>query len=76
MGRPVDPGVQEALAVLARIRREVSLETGPVPLGEPYLRLVEAVEAAPENRDGANKTWVERALRLYRQSCRSARELG
>ena len=74
MGRSPDPGVQEALAVLARIRREVSLETGPVPLGEAYLRLVEAVEAAPENRDGADKTWVERATEGYRAHYSKARE--
>jgi hypothetical protein len=31
-------------------------------LGERYRRAIERLESLPENRSGADKTWVERAL--------------
>jgi hypothetical protein len=39
----------------------------PVQLDPLYLALVERVEARPENQSGADKTWVERALREFRE---------
>jgi len=36
-------------------------------LTEEYLRMVEEVEAAPENQSGTDKTWVETALCRHRQ---------
>ena len=39
----------------------------PVVLSEEYLRHIRIVEALPENQSGADKTWVERALRAWRE---------
>jgi len=36
----------------------------------PYLDLVRSVERHPDNRDGADKSWVERAMRDYQQHYR------
>lgn len=33
---------------------------------DEYMAMVERVEAMPENQSGADKTWVERAERSYR----------
>lgn len=45
-------------------------ERAPNPLSAQYLRAVARVEALPENRDGADKTWVlklaEELARLQR----------
>jgi hypothetical protein len=46
--------------------RAMTIETGPVELTEEYLRMVDEVESAPENQSGADKTWVWRADRQYR----------
>jgi hypothetical protein len=43
-----------------------SRRTGPVRLDERYLRAVEKLESLPQNRSGADKSWVERALRDWR----------
>jgi hypothetical protein len=37
-----------------------------------YLRLVEKLEAHPENRDGADKTWVLRSQQAWREMFRRA----
>lgn len=37
-----------------------------VPLSEAYRRAIEQTESLAENRSGADKTWVERALQEYR----------
>ena len=55
--------------------RNMRLESGPVTLTEEYVRMVEEVESAPENRSGENKTWVETAQREFREYfARVARE--
>jgi hypothetical protein len=41
--------------------------TEPVQLDPLYLAALERVEARPENQSGADKTWVERALREFRE---------
>ncbi len=41
--------------------------SGPVTLGPAYLAAVARLEALPENRDGADKSWVLRAMRLARE---------
>jgi hypothetical protein len=39
----------------------------PIDLDPRYLAAVERWEARPENRSGADKTWVEDALAAYRR---------
>jgi len=72
---PPDPGAERALRILDEIRRTVPLETRPVVLSPEYLRAVEQVEALPENQDGADKTWVERAQREFREHYARARQV-
>lgn len=73
--RTVDPGAQRALRILDEIRRTVPLQTRPVVLSAEYLRAVKQVEALPENQDGADKTWVERAQREFREHYARARRV-
>lgn len=73
--RTVDPGAERALRILDEIRRTVPLETRPVALSAEYLRAVKQVEALPENQDGADKTWVERAQREFREHYARARQI-
>jgi len=39
---------------------------------EKYMEMVRWLEAHPENRDGADKTWVARATEAYRTHFRRA----
>ena len=67
--REVEDDEDEAAAV-ARILDALGplrVPTGPAVLGEEYLRMIAEVEAAPENQDGADKTWVERAQADFRR---------
>jgi hypothetical protein len=50
----------------ARSTNSRSTTRDPIILDPRYLRAVEKLEALPENRSGADKTWVERALRGWR----------
>ena len=53
------PDADDARDVLdARVRQPP--ERGPIALSAQYLRDVARVEALPENRNGADKTWVLR----------------
>jgi hypothetical protein len=72
---PTDPGAERALRILDEIRRTVPLETRPVALSEEYLRAVKQVEASLENKDGADKTWVERAQREFREHYARSRRI-
>ena len=68
------PDADDARAVLdARVRHPP--ERGPITLSAQYLRDVARVEALPENRDGADKTWVLRfaaeMARLHRNVVRT-----
>jgi hypothetical protein len=56
---------RDALTILDRIR-QAPVESGPVRLAPEYLRAVRYLEDLPENRDGADKTWVYRAQRDFR----------
>ena len=40
-----------------------------------YRELVRAAKAHPENRNGSDKTWVERAMRNYQRHYRNARRV-
>lgn len=62
----VDPANARAIAILERCR-ESPREMGPVRLSEAYLRAVERLEALPENLPSADKTWVERSRREFRE---------
>jgi hypothetical protein len=72
---PPDPGAERALRILDEIRRTVRLETRPVVLGDEYLRAVTQTEASSRNEDGADKTWVERAQREFREHHARARRV-
>ena len=52
---------EEARAILDTALRRPP-ETGPVTLPDEYRRAVERADALPENRDGADKTWVLRLV--------------
>jgi hypothetical protein len=66
----VDDPDQDDEAALERVFASLGplrVPSGPVVLGEEYLRMIAEVEAAPENQDGADKTWVERAQAGFRR---------
>ena len=44
----------------------------PIRLGGAYLRAIETLETLPQNESGADKSWVERAIRRWRELCRKA----
>ena len=46
---------------------------GPIELDEAYLRAVRKIESLPQNRSGADKTWVERVIRRWRDHYARAR---
>ena len=46
---------------------------GPIELDEAYLRAVRKIESLPQNRSGADKSWVERAIRRWRDHYARAR---
>jgi hypothetical protein len=51
-----------------RTRSEArSRATAPVDLDPAYLQAVKKLEAMPQNRSGADKTWVEQAMRSWRR---------
>jgi hypothetical protein len=52
--------------VKARTKRRSRPRKRPIVLDEAYLRAIEKLESLPENQSGADKTWVERALRSWR----------
>jgi hypothetical protein len=39
----------------------------PMVLSEEYLRHIRIVELLPENQSGADKTWVESAIRAWKE---------
>lgn len=44
-------------------------------LSPRYLACLQILEALPENRSGADKSWVEDALRAFREHYRQARRV-
>lgn len=69
-----DPGDERALRILDEIWK-APIPTGPVTLSEDYLRVVRYVERLPENRSGADKTWVYRSQRQFREYFARARRV-
>jgi len=47
-------------------RRGKSAASAPIELDEAYLRAVKKLESLPQNQSGADKSWVERAIRGWR----------
>jgi hypothetical protein len=43
-----------------------SAASAPIELDEAYLRAVKKLESLPQNQSGADKSWVERAIRSWR----------
>jgi hypothetical protein len=69
-----DEEYEELVRILEPFRN-MRIETGPVTLTQEYLRMVDEVEAAPENQSGADKTWVETTQHEFREYfARVARE--
>jgi hypothetical protein len=63
--RRVDSSTARALRALDEAARQ-PLASGPLELSPEYRRLIRACEALPENRSGADKTWVYRAQQEFR----------
>jgi len=65
--------VDEATRKALKILDELVCERPPPPyvLDEEYLRLVARAEELPGNQDGADKSWVFRALQAHRERSRS-----
>lgn len=70
---PMDPANAKALDILDLFRRETALGTTPTRLSDDYLRAVERVETLPENREGADKSWVEASRRQFQEYMARAR---
>jgi hypothetical protein len=63
----------ELVRILAPFRA-MQIETGPVALSDEYVKMIEEVEAAPENQSGSDKTWVEASEREFRNYFDRVRE--
>jgi hypothetical protein len=68
----MDPANAKALLILDSFREQAAPAT-PIDLPDRYLRAVERVEALPENREGADKSWVEASRREFREYIARAR---
>ena len=53
-------------------RSEQARRRRVIRLGRAYLRAIEKLEALPQNQSGADKSWVERAMRSWDELCRKA----
>lgn len=70
----MDDATRRTLEAIERAKASLPPE-GPVVLSEEYLRLIERVEALPENRPGTDKTWTERVLASWKRTVETAREV-
>ena len=68
-----DEEYEELVRILAPYRA-MTIETGPVELSAEYLRMIEEVEAAPENQSGSDKTWIEDSEREFLEYFARVRE--
>jgi len=55
------------VAQVPRKRPSRLRKTGAIVLDQAYLYAIDRLESLPENRSGADKTWVELALRAWRE---------
>jgi hypothetical protein len=70
----MDEMTRRALQSIAQAK-SLSPPEGPVVLSDEYLRLIERVEALPENRPGTDKSWTERVLASWKRTLQTAREV-
>lgn len=70
----MDDVLRRALQGIAQAKA-MSPPAGPVVLSDEYLRLIERVEALPQNRPGTDKTWTERALESWKEVLGGIREI-
>jgi len=57
----------------ARVKRRArARQRRPIRLSAAYLRAIEKLEALPQNQSGADKSWVERTIRSWRELCQNA----
>ena len=77
------PRVSFKLPAMARMpttRSSRLRKPGVIVLDAAYLHAIDQLESLPENRSGADKTWVERALRAWREhyarAVRARRSVG
>lgn len=70
---PVDDATRKTLEAIERAKVSLPPE-GPVVLSDEYLRLIERVEALPENRPGTDKAWTERVLTSWKRALKTVRE--
>jgi len=68
-----DEDYEELVRILAPFRA-MHIETGPVVLSDEYVKMIEEVEAAPENQSGADKTWIEESEREFLEYFARVRE--
>ena len=55
----MDEALERALQRIAE-EEEAARRKGPIELDDAFWRAIARIEAAPENQDGADKTWVHR----------------
>ena len=67
----MDEGTRKALKILDELVCERA--PGPYVIDAEYARLIERAEALPCNQDGADKTWVFRAMEGYLEELRRTR---
>ena len=65
------PTLEDGLRALREAAEQAS--SIRIELDEEYLRAIAAVEALPRNQAGADKTWVERSDRGFREHYRRAK---
>ncbi|MGH7857405.1 MAG: hypothetical protein ACREQY_08745 [Candidatus Binatia bacterium] len=53
-----------------RARSDRKRRREPIELDPAYLRAIETLESLPQNQSGADKSWVERGIRSWRDTCR------
>ena len=52
-----------------------SAKSGPATLSAEYLKAIARCETLPENRNGCDKTWVERSRRQFREHYAHAKQV-
>ena len=66
--RPTLEDGLRALAEATELARYIRVD-----LTDEYLELIALVEAFPQNQSGADKSWVERSARVFREHYRQAK---
>jgi hypothetical protein len=64
--------IQDPAGSPSRLREHPAIRSLLTDGYETYLELVRRAASHPDNRPGADKTWVERAMREYQEHYRKA----